>query len=46
MPGMRENINQFYIETRYSSDSYMPVSEVEAQDCMDAAKKLMALLKA
>ena len=30
----------------YPSDSYMPVSEVEAQDCMDAAKKLMALLKA
>ena len=25
-------VNQFYIETRYPSDSYMPVSEGEAQD--------------
>ena len=37
-------VNQFYIETRYPSDSYMPVSEEEAQDCMDAARKLMELL--
>lgn len=38
-------VNQFYIETRYPSDFYMPVSEAEAQDCMDAAKKLVTLLK-
>ena len=25
-------VNQFYIETRYPSDSYMPVSEGEARD--------------
>ena len=37
-------VNQFYIETRYPSDSYMPVSEEEARDCMDAARKLMELL--
>jgi HEPN domain-containing protein len=37
-------VNQFYIETRYPSDSYIPVSEKEAQDCMDAARKLMELL--
>lgn len=38
-------VNQFYIETRYPSDSYMPVSEGEAQDCMDAAKELIERLK-
>ena len=38
-------VNQFYIETRYPSDSYMPVSEGEAQDCMDAAKGLVERLK-
>ena len=37
-------VNQFYIETRYPSDSYIPVSEEEARDCMDAARKLMELL--
>jgi len=37
-------VNQFYIETCYLSDSYLPVSETEAQDCIDAAKELMALL--
>ena len=37
-------VNKFYIETRYPSDSYMPVSEGEARDCMDAARKLMELL--
>lgn len=37
-------VNQFYIETRYPSDSYIPVSEKEAQDCIDAAKELLELL--
>ena len=37
-------VNQIYIETRYPSDSYIPVSEEEARDCMDAARKLMELL--
>lgn len=37
-------VNQFYIETRYPSDSYLPVSGKEAQDCIDAAKEVMALL--
>ena len=31
-------VNQFYIETHYPSDSYIPVSEEEARDCMDAAR--------
>ena len=37
-------VNQFYIETRYPSDSYLPVSTSEAQDCIDVAKELMSLL--
>ena len=37
-------VNQFYIETRYPSDSYLPVSTSEAQDCIDIAKELMSLL--
>lgn len=37
-------VNQFYIETRYPSDTYLPVSEQEAQDCIDAAKGLMQIL--
>ena len=37
-------VNQFYIETRYPSDSYLPVSKEEARDCIDVAKELMALL--
>ena len=37
-------VNQFCIETRYPSDSYIPVSEKEAQDCIDAAKELLELL--
>ena len=37
-------VNQFYIETRYPSDSYIPVSKKEAQDCIDAAKELLELL--
>lgn len=37
-------VNQFYIETRYPSDSYLPVSEAEAEDCMEAAKELIEIL--
>ena len=37
-------VNQFYIETRYPSDAYIPVSEKEAQDCIDAEKELLELL--
>ena len=37
-------VNQFCIETRYPSDSYIPVSEKEAQDCIDAARELLELL--
>ena len=34
-------VNQFYIETRYPADSYIPVSKDEALDCLDAAKAIL-----
>ena len=38
-------VNQFYIETRYPADEYIAVSEEEAQDCLDVAKAILAVLK-
>lgn len=33
-------MNQFYIETRYPSDSYIPVSEKEAQGLHGCCKEI------
>lgn len=38
-------VNQFYIETRYPSDSYIPVSEKEALDCIEVAELLIKELQ-
>ena len=38
-------VNQFYIETRYPSDLYIPVSEKEALDCIEAAELLIKELQ-
>ena len=38
-------VNQFYIETRYPSDSYIPVSDKEALDCVEAAELLLKELQ-
>jgi HEPN domain-containing protein len=38
-------VNQFYIETRYPSDSYLPVSEDEAKGCLDSAELILNTLK-
>lgn len=38
-------VNQFYIETRYPSDFYIPVSDKEALDCVEAAELLLKELQ-
>lgn len=37
-------VNQFYIETRYPSDTFEPVSDDEAADCLDVAEKVLSVL--
>lgn len=37
-------VNQFYLETRYPADVYIPVSEQEARDCIDAAEEILSAL--
>ena len=37
-------LNQFYIETRYPSDNYIPGSEREVQDCLNIAHRMMDTL--
>ena len=37
-------VNQFYLETRYPVDAYIPVSEQEARDCIEAAEEILSAL--
>lgn len=37
-------VNQFYLETRYPADVYLPVSGEEAQECIDIAAALLSVL--
>jgi len=37
-------VNQFYLETRYPADVYIPVSEQEAQDCIEIAAEILSAL--
>ena len=34
-------VNQFYLETRYPADIPLDISESEAQECIEIAKKIM-----
>lgn len=34
-------INQFYLETRYPSDIPMDIDQLEAQECVEIAKKIL-----
>jgi len=34
-------VNQFYLETRYPSDIPMDINQLEAQECIEIAKKIL-----
>lgn len=38
-------VNQFYLETRYPADVYIPVSGEEARDCIEIADEVLAALE-
>ena len=35
-------VNQFYLETRYPSDTPMDISQLEAQECIDIANRILS----
>lgn len=38
-------VNQFYLETRYPADVYIPVSDKEARDCIEIADEVLTALE-
>ena len=38
-------VNQFYLETRYPADTYIPVSDQEAHDCIEIAGTVLLALE-